>query len=97
MTRFGLVVGVAVAVQDCRQRLGDGGAFSASPVAADGKLYFSGEDGRIFVVRDGPEFERLATNAMDEVLMATTALSDGQMVIRTQNHLVAVADTSASN
>ena len=78
-----------------RERLGAGGAFSASPVAAGGKLYFFGEDGNVFVVRAGPEFEHLATNSMEEVLMATPALSDGQMFIRTQHHLISVADTSS--
>jgi outer membrane protein assembly factor BamB len=78
-----------------RHRLGAGGAFSASPVAADGKLYFSGEDGNIFVVRAGPQFELLATIDMGELVMATPALSSGRMFIRTQHHLVAVADTSS--
>ena len=50
---------------------GKGGAFSASPVAADGKLYFSSEDGEIFVVKAGPKPELLGTNPMGEVLMAT--------------------------
>jgi outer membrane protein assembly factor BamB len=78
-----------------RQRLGVGGAFSASPVAADGKLYVSGEDGNIFVVRTGPRFELLATNDLGELVMATPALSQGRMFIRTQHHLVAVGDTSS--
>ena len=50
---------------------GKGGAFSASPVAADGKLYLSGEDGEVFVVKPGRKPELLATNPMGEVLMAT--------------------------
>ncbi len=74
-----------------RQRLShQGGGFSASPVAADGKLYLSGEDGEIFVVKAGPEFERVATNAMGELLMATPALSDGMMFVRAQHHVFAV-------
>ena len=39
-----------------------GSGFSASPVAADGKLYLSGEDGDVFVVKAGPQFELLARN-----------------------------------
>ncbi|MCZ6597078.1 MAG: PQQ-binding-like beta-propeller repeat protein, partial [Planctomycetota bacterium] len=46
-----------------RERLGSGkSGFSGSGVAADGKLYFSGESGEIFVIRAGPEFELLAIN-----------------------------------
>ena len=44
-----------------------GGGFSASPVAADGKLYLSGEDGDVFVVKAGPEYQLLATNEMGEL------------------------------
>src|SRR5206468_12247779 len=48
-------------------RVGSGGSFSASPVAADGKLYVTSEDGDISVVKAGPSFELLATNAMGQV------------------------------
>ena len=75
-----------------QQRIGGGGSgFSASPVAADGKVYFSSEDGSIYVVQAGPEFEILAENPMGETLMATPALSEGVMYIRTRGHLVAVS------
>ncbi|HWQ03389.1 MAG TPA: PQQ-binding-like beta-propeller repeat protein, partial [Candidatus Nitrosotenuis sp.] len=61
-----------------QQRLGGtGGAFSASPVAADGKIYFTSEDGDVFVVKAGPQYELLSKNPMGEVLMATPAISDG--------------------
>ena len=70
---------------------GKGGAFSASPVAADGKLYLSGEDGEVFVVRAGRKPEWLATNPMGEVLMATPAISDGIVFVRGIKHLFAIA------
>lgn len=74
-----------------RQRLNhQGSGFSASPVAADGKLYLSSEDGEVFVVRAGPEFAILATNVMGEPLMATPALAGGTMYVRGQHHLFAV-------
>lgn len=66
------------------------GGFSASPVAADGKLYFTSEDGEIFVVRAGPRFELIATNSMGEVCMATPAISGKMLLIRTRSHLVAI-------
>ncbi len=67
-----------------------GGGFSASPVAADGRLYFPSEDGEIFVVRAGAKYEVLAANPMGELLMATPAISSGMMFVRTQHHVHAV-------
>jgi outer membrane protein assembly factor BamB len=74
-------------------RLGTAGAsFSASPVAADGRLYFASETGEVYVLRAGPERDLLATNTMDEVVMSTPALSDGLLVVRTLGHLVGLAE-----
>ena len=74
-----------------RQRVSHrGGGFSASPVAADGKIYLPGEDGDIFVVKAGTEFNLIATNSMGELLMATPAISDGLMYVRAQHHLFAI-------
>ncbi len=55
-----------------------------------GKLYLSGEDGDIFVVNSGPEFELLTTNTMGELLMATPAISEGMIYVRAEHHLFAV-------
>jgi outer membrane protein assembly factor BamB len=75
-----------------RQRLQhQGSGFSASPVAADGRIYLSSEDGDIFVVRSGTEFQQLAKNTMGEPLMATPALADGTMYVRGERHLFAIA------
>lgn len=74
-----------------RQRLEHGGSgFSASPVAADGRLYLSSEDGDVFVVQSGPEFRLLARNPMGEPLMATPALAPGTMYVRGERHLFAI-------
>jgi outer membrane protein assembly factor BamB len=74
-----------------RQRIPhQGGGFSASPVAADGRIYLSSEDGDIFIVRAGKEFTLLATNPMGERLMATPAISGGRIFIRGERHLFAV-------
>ena len=67
-----------------------GSGFSASPVASDGKLYLSSEDGDMFVVQTGKEFKVLATCPMGEPLMATPALAGGTMFVRGQHHLFAV-------
>ncbi|MET0556079.1 MAG: PQQ-binding-like beta-propeller repeat protein [Vicinamibacteria bacterium] len=69
---------------------GKGGAFSASLVAADGKIYLTGEDGDVFVVKAGRKPEWLATNPMGEVLMATPAISDGVLYVRGMSHLFAI-------
>jgi outer membrane protein assembly factor BamB len=74
-----------------QQRLADGStAFTASPVAADGKVYFAGEDGRIFVLKAAPTYELLSTNEMAESTLATPALSEGMMYWRTQRHVIAI-------
>lgn len=74
-----------------RQRIPhQGGGFSASPVAADGRIYLSSEDGDVFVVKAGKDFELLATNPMGERLMATPALSDGRILFRAEHSLFAI-------
>jgi outer membrane protein assembly factor BamB len=75
-----------------KERLGTGGdGFTASPVASEGKLYFTSEQGSVFVLKPGPDFTVLATNQMQEVCMATPAISEGTIFFRTQGHVVAVA------
>ncbi len=76
-----------------QKRLGGQGsayAFTASPIAADGRLYFTSEDGEIFVVKAGPQYEMLAVNKMNEVAMATPAISDGMIFIRTLEHVYGI-------
>jgi outer membrane protein assembly factor BamB len=73
-----------------QERLGAGGSFSASPVAADGKVYFTSEEGDVFVVKAGPTYELLATNAVGEILMASPAISDGVLFFRGVKHVYAV-------
>jgi len=53
-------------------RMGTGGTgFTASGVAADGKLYYTSEEGDVYVVKPGPQFQLLATNSLGKVCMAT--------------------------
>lgn len=72
------------------KRLGVGGAFTSSPIAADGKIYVSNEEGQTFVIKAGPQFEILATNSVGESLLATPAISDAMLYIRTTNSLIAI-------
>lgn len=74
-----------------RQRLSlVGSGFSASPVAADGKIYLSNEDGEILVIGAGEKFTQISTNSIGELLMATPALSDGVMYVRSASSLFAI-------
>ena len=67
--------------------------FKASPVGANGKLYLSSEDEDVIVLRMGEEYEVLATNAMkDEMFIATPAISQGEIFLRSQTHLFCVSD-----
>ena len=82
---------VASGEQIYQKRLGGtGGAFSASPVAADGKIYCVSEDGDVFVIKAGPEYEELAKNSMGEVVMATPAISDGLIIVRGGKNVYAI-------
>ena len=65
-------------------------AFTASGIAADGKLYFSSEDGNVYVIKAGPEFQLLAKNALKDICMATPAISGNTLFFRTQHYLIAV-------
>ena len=74
-----------------RQRLPvEGSGFSASPIASDGKLYLSNEDGEMLVISAGKQFAHIATNSMGEMLMATPALSEGVMYVRSSASLFAI-------
>lgn len=74
-----------------RQRLPNvGNGFSASPVASDGRIYLSSEDGEMLVVSAGPEFAHVGTNSLGELLMATPALSNGVMYVRTAGGVLAI-------
>jgi outer membrane protein assembly factor BamB len=66
------------------------GTYSASPVLADGKIYITNEDGLTTVLKAGREFEILAENNMDEYVLSTLAISDGQIFLRTDKALYAI-------
>ncbi len=73
-----------------RERLKNSSGYTASPVAADGKLHFISEAGEVTIVRAGPEFQLLGRIEMGETCMATPAISDGMIFIRTQHHLYGI-------
>ena len=77
-----------------RARVGGGGAFSASPIAADGRIYMASEDGDVFIVQAGRQYIELAKRPMGEVIMASPAASGGVLVIRTLGHVYGIGGGS---
>ena len=66
------------------------GIFSASPVAADGKVYFVSETGETIVLKAGRQAEVLARNDVGERLIASPAISNGQIFLRSDDRLFAI-------
>lgn len=66
------------------------GTYSASPVLADGKVYVTNEDGVTSVIKAGPQFGVLAENDLAEYCLSSPAVSEGQIFIRTSNHLYCI-------
>jgi outer membrane protein assembly factor BamB len=77
-----------------RERLDGAGACSASPVAADGHLYFTSEENGVYVVKAGPKFELVAVNPLGDVCLATPAVAGGMLYVRTQHSLIGIGRTS---
>lgn len=69
------------------------GVFSASPVAADGKIYFVSETGETIVLRSGREPRVVARNDVGERLIASPAISNGQIFLRSDGRLMAIGKT----
>ncbi len=76
-----------------RERLGTGMAITASAVATGDRVYFTGEQGDVFVVKAGREYELLAQNSTGEITMATPAISGDMLVFRTRSHVLALGET----
>jgi outer membrane protein assembly factor BamB len=71
-----------------RQRLG--GACNSSPIAADGRIYVSNNDGATFVIKAGAEFELLGTNNLGERITASPAVSGNDVFYRTDSHVYCI-------
>ncbi|MBL8170048.1 MAG: PQQ-binding-like beta-propeller repeat protein [Acidobacteria bacterium] len=75
-----------------QQRIG--GEFSASPVYADGKLWFFSEDGKTTVIKPGRAFERLAENQLADGFLASPAIAGKAFFLRTRTHLYRIEKKS---
>src|SRR5439155_1898453 len=70
------------------------GDYKASPVAADGKVYFLNRKGVCTVVRAGPKFEKLAENRVADETIASPAVSDGRIYLRGKRTLYCIGTDS---
>jgi hypothetical protein len=68
------------------------GKYSASPLLADGRIYFCSQEGRTTVVADAPEYRELATNELDGMLMASPAVVGDDLILRTDAHLYRIGE-----
>ncbi|HEY2786173.1 MAG TPA: PQQ-binding-like beta-propeller repeat protein [Fimbriiglobus sp.] len=64
-----------------------GGKFAASPVYADGRIYFAGESGKTYVIAAGRQYEPLAKNVLDSGCLASPAVVGNALLLRTHTHL----------
>jgi outer membrane protein assembly factor BamB len=71
------------------------GTYSASPVLADGRIYITSEDGVTSVVKAGPAFQLLAENEVDDYVLSSPAISDGQIFLRTTRFLYCIGNRTA--
>ena len=73
------------------RRLGRGGSYFASPVCGDGKLYLASADGTVLVINEGDDPDELASNDLGESILATPAIANGQLFVRTRTQLMCFA------
>src|SRR5262249_53507165 len=74
-----------------KERIG-GTSYTASPVAADGRLYFTSEHGQVRVVRAGRGFQLLAVHDLGDFCMPPPAISNGVLFVRSQHYLWALGE-----
>jgi outer membrane protein assembly factor BamB len=73
------------------KRISNGGDYFASPVYGDGKIYVASDNGTVVVLKDSPDYEVLAANDLEDAIVATPAISDGRLFIRTRTKLLCAA------
>jgi outer membrane protein assembly factor BamB len=78
------------------QRIENISNYYASPIAGDGKIYVAGENGVVVVLKNSGDYEVLAKNDMDESIIATPAIADGSLFIRTRTKVLAIGAGQAA-
>jgi hypothetical protein len=74
-----------------KARIGAGATFSSSPWASNGKIFCLSEDGDTYVIQAGDEYKLLAQNNIGEMCLATPAIADGSLFLRTMTKLYRIA------
>ena len=66
---------------------------NSSPIASNGNVYLSDNEGKTFVVKAGSEFKLLETNSLEERISASPAITGKSLIYRTDSHLYCVGET----
>jgi outer membrane protein assembly factor BamB len=74
------------------KRINNTSGYFASPVCGDGKIYVCGDNGQVIVLKDSPELDILASNDMGAPILATPAIADGRLFVRTRKALICVGE-----
>jgi outer membrane protein assembly factor BamB len=74
------------------KRIGNLGEYYSSPIAGDGKIYVTGENGFVVVMAPGPEFKVLAKNDVGGTCIATPAIANGRIFVRTREKLFCIEE-----
>ncbi len=76
------------------KRVGHATSYFASPVAGGGKIYLAGENGQVVVLKNDADYEELAVNDVGGSIVATPAIADGALWIRTRDRLLCIAEAA---
>ena len=77
------------------KRVGNGGGYFASPILGDGKIYLASENGNVTVLKNDADYEELQLNDVGETIIATPAIADGGLFVRTRTQLFCFAEQPA--
>jgi outer membrane protein assembly factor BamB len=72
------------------EKLSDAKAITASGIASNGKIYYSNEEGTVFVLKTCNKFELISKNSLNDFVMATPAISENMLFFRTQRYIIAI-------
>jgi len=76
------------------EKMGRAKSFTASPVISDARIYVVSDEGEVYVIKAGRDFEILSKNELNETCMVTPAITDGIIIFRTQSRLIAFSKNS---
>ena len=74
------------------EKAGKGNSYTSSPVAADGIIYITDNDGVVYSVKAGPKYELLTENKLNQTVMSTPAITENYMFFRTTSGMIAITN-----